>query len=223
MTYRYFAFLDVLAYREQLKRDTQDGTTAFKDKLISAFASLSQVNESDVSISAISDSVFLTLQNESLGFSFFAKVVKDLQVAFIDRGLLLRGGISFNLHFENGKVTYSPALVDAHEMESKHAFFPRVVIHSAVIEKLQNEGGLDQIVGDGLIVQHAEKYHIHFIDDGNWETLRSGIAKIADSSRSAIDADPRIYAKHWYLQEYLAAFRPPKTRFTRYLPSWKRR
>lgn len=220
MSYRYFAFLDLLGYKELIKADLKNGTHDLRDRLTSAFGSLGHVNEADVSIQAISDSIFLTLNTESLGFKYFVGVIRDLQIAFLKSGLLLRGGIAFNKHFQNGKVTYSPALVDAYELETTSAFFPRIIVHDAVIEKLRNEKKLDEVLEADLLITHVKKYQVHFISERNWPDIYSQLMLIAKSNMQNIENDPRVYAKHWYLQDYLAAYRPKSLRFKRYLPSW---
>lgn len=222
MSYRFFAFLDLLGYKELIKKDLNNGSTALRDKLTAAFGALGHINEADVTIKAISDSIFLTLNNDDQGFLFFASVIRDLQVAFINSGLLLRGGIAFNQHFENGKVTYSPALLDAHQLETQHAFFPRVVVHDSVVAKLRNEDKLDMILNAGLLVKHSSTYQIHFIHHDNWHSLFEGLKNIARSDYVAIEKDPRVFAKHWYLQEYLSAHRPKNHRFKAYLSGWGR-
>jgi hypothetical protein len=221
MSYRYFAFLDLLGYRDLIKNDLNNGTEDLRTKLLSAFNSISDINESDVSIKAISDSIFLTLNNETLGFSYFANVLKKLQISFIKNGLLLRGGVAYNKHFENGKVTYSPALVEAYQVESQTAFFPRIVIHSAVIEKLKNEGLLSSIIKDRILVQHRNTFQIHFIDDTNWTDLKEQLSIISSNAESAINQDPKIFAKYWYLQDYFSTYKPKGARFSKYLETWK--
>lgn len=220
MSYRYFAFLDLLGYKDLLTLDLTNGKSDLKEKLTRAFGSLGHINEADVTMKAISDSIFLTLNNEALGFDFFARTIQQLQVAFIQNGLLLRGGIAFNQHFENGKVTYSPALVDAYTIENKTAFFPRIVIHPAVIGKLENENGLESAKNEHLIVKHNEIYQIHFLNENNWVEIYELCKTLALESSTSIAADPRIYCKYWYIQEYLRSYKPQAQRFKPYLKSW---
>lgn len=222
MSYRYFAFLDLLGYRELIKNDLDNGSESLREKMLAAFNSAGGINEADVSIKAISDSIFLTLNSETLGFRYFAKVLKQLQIAFVRNGLLLRGGVAYNKHFESGKVTYSPALVEAYQAESQTAFFPRIVIHNAVIEKLKNEGLLDDMVSQGFLVLHRKTFQIHILDDNNWVEIKEQFSKISSDAESSINQDPRIFAKHWYLQDYLIAHKPSRTRFVKYLDTWKK-
>ena len=220
MSYRYFAFVDLLGYRVLIERDLRSGSSTLREKLTASFAALTHVNDADVKLRAISDSIFITLNNDALGFQYFAEVVRDLQIAFLKNGLLVRGGISFNEHFENGNVTYSPALIDAYRLESSGAFFPRVVIHDSVIEKLKNENELQKIIEAGLLVRHSKTFQTHIINSENWRDIYSYVKKISIDDKDVISMDPRVYAKHWYLETYLQAFRPKGERFFGYLDSW---
>lgn len=51
-------------------------------------------------------------------------------------GVLIRGGYSFGqLYHENG-VVFGEAMVDAHELEHKHACHPRVLVSDRIIDRL---------------------------------------------------------------------------------------
>jgi hypothetical protein len=53
-----------------------------------------------------------------------------LQRLFLQRGILLRGGIAFGKHYATSNVMFSQALVSAYGIESRMARFPRIVIDS---------------------------------------------------------------------------------------------
>ena len=218
--YRYYAFLDLLGYKELIGQDLLSRSTRLKDRLTSSFSALSDINETDVKYTAISDSVFVCLLNGGLGFLYFADVLRRLQLAFLKNGLLIRGGVAFDEHFENGKVTYSPALVSAYDVESRRAFFPRILLHQAVVEKLRNEGLFDQCIATGRIIRHAGSYQIHFVSDDNWLSCFDNAKNLSKEQCGIIESDPRVYSKYWYLQEYLMHCKPSGIRRTRYLPAW---
>ncbi|WP_157660163.1 hypothetical protein [Burkholderia ubonensis] len=218
--YRYYAFLDLLGYRELIAQDLLSRSAKLKDRLTNSFSALNDINETDVRYTAISDSVFVCLLNGGLGFLYFADVLRRLQLSFLRNGLLIRGGVAFDEHFENGKVTYSPALVSAYDVESRRAFFPRVLLHQAVVDKLKNEGLFDRSIDEGRIIQHAGSYQIHFVDDDNWNSCFENAKDLSREQQEIIKSDPRVYSKYWYLQEYLMHCKPRGVRRSRYLPAW---
>ncbi len=220
MSYRYFAFLDLLGYKELIKNDLSNGQEQLKHKLTDSFNGLAQINEADISLKAISDSIFVSLNNEALGFIYFASILQQLQISFLKNGLLLRGGVAYERHFENSKVTYSMVLVEAYKLESEKAVFPRILIHPAIIEKLKNEGKFDEVIASKLIVKHADDYQIHFLSDDNWEEVSGYAKKIAEDHINLIKKSPNVYSKHWYLQEYVRFFKPKSARFKSNLPTW---
>jgi hypothetical protein len=76
-------------------------------------------------------------------------VVDLLHMGFLTRGAIVLG----DLHHRDN-VIFGPALIEAYEIESKEAFYPRVIISRAVIEEL-GEGG-----DDGLIIEDGSGRHI---------------------------------------------------------------
>lgn len=53
---------------------------------------------------------------------------------------LVRGGISYgNIHIKKGEVFWGKAIIEAHEMESAIAIYPRIVLHSSIMEMLEEQ------------------------------------------------------------------------------------
>lgn len=76
-------------------------------------------------------------------------------------GLLIRGGLTFGQLFHENGVVFGKALVDAYELESRTAVYPRIVVSNSVIEKL---GPLD--VGDNadsLLKDVDGIWHLNYI------------------------------------------------------------
>lgn len=219
--YRYYAFIDLLGYKELIEQDLKSGKQELRTRLTASFDELNDINEADLTLKAISDSIFVSLNNHGLGFGYIARALQRLQVSFLRHDLLVRGGVSYAEHFEHGKVTYSPALVEAYKLESSKAFFPRILVHEAVVEKLRNEGSLEEITSkEQLIVPHGGTYQIHFLTEGNWNDCYKALRTLALTHDYLIRTEPHVYAKHWYLQEYLFAYKPKGKIGRRYLPGW---
>lgn len=220
MSYKFYAYIDILGYRNLIENDLHGGNNDFKTKLVNSFNALSTINASDVSYKSISDSIYLVFHNETLGIDYFFNIIADLQIAFLKNKLLVRGGISYNEHFENGNVTHSLALIDAYKLESNEAFYPRILIHNAIIEKLKNENKYQLLISTNKIIQHGTKHQINFLTDTNWNQCYDLIKQISEESNKQIDDDPKVFAKYWYLQDYLRRFKSKKIRFKPYLKTW---
>jgi hypothetical protein len=61
--------------------------------------------------------------------SFAARVVLEVSL----RGIFVRGAVVRGAHYDDGLLTFSPALIQAHQMERHEAFYPRVIIHRDVV------------------------------------------------------------------------------------------
>ncbi|WP_131800990.1 hypothetical protein [Methylobacillus sp. MM3] len=218
--YVYFAFIDVLGYKSYLEEDIRNNSLDFKDRLQSAFQVFNDVNGANYGHKSISDSIFLHCNAEDP--NDFFKLLKKIFVSFVEKEILIRGGVSYNRHFENQQITYSLALTDAYKLESSAAIFPRILIHPSIIEKLRNhrqEGGafLDDIVAANLLLQDGNATQLHVLDDENWTRVYKGCKQIYEKSKSLIDADCQLRLKHVWLQNYLFKFKPKNKHNSKYI------
>lgn len=199
-TYVYIALLDVLAYRIRLQADRNSGELAFKDDLIQAMTVFSSVNETDFPYQAISDTIIVTCPQRD-HFPELLSLLKDVYASFLDHNLLVRGGVAYSQHFKSSHVTYSHALALAHELESKKAVFPRIVIDANIIAML------DQLKPDAPYKKLlAENNGIHFLnvaDADNWERLYQSAMRIYRRDAAALRGDEAAFQKHVWLQNFL--------------------
>lgn len=215
-------FLDVLGYRDMLKSDMQTGQTEFLDKLRAAFDVVGNIDRGQFGVRSISDSIFILANNDRpQNFLQLLTLLKTISVAFIEKGLLIRGGVAFERHYENDRITYSVALAEAYALEQSSALFPRIVIHETIIDKAKNENWFDQIKDSGLVVLDGAIYQLHFIDDQNWSTLRTQFECIANDSSIDTCKNTSVRLKHLWLQDYLFNFKPSNKRSAHYLKKFK--
>lgn len=221
MAYSYFAFLDVMGYRYYLKKDELDGTEIFKEKLITSYRAFEQIDLATLHHKSISDSIFMSSATDIVGF---LKATKNVYLRFLENGLLIRGGIAYNKHFQNQHITYSHALTDAYNLESSKSIFPRILIHKSVIEKLKNESQgeaqsqeLSQLIQDNLIIRCGEHYQLHIVDNQNWSTVYDHAKLVYKSNESAINEDPKLFEYHTWLQNYIFHFKPKRSKKQKYI------
>jgi hypothetical protein len=74
-------------------------------------------------------------------------------------GVLIRGGFSFGqLYHENG-VVFGEAMVDAYQLESKHAGYPRVLVSERIIKRLTGIPNSDRT----FLLQDADgRWHLNY-------------------------------------------------------------
>lgn len=225
MAYSYFAFLDVMGYRYYLNKDKQDGTEIFKEKLINSYRAFENVELGVLHHKSISDSIFMSSPTNIIDF---LKTAKKVYLKFLENGLLIRGGVAYNKHYETQHITYSHALSDAYNMESTKAIFPRILIHKAVIEKLVNESQgeaqsieLNQVIDQKLIIKCGNHYQLHIIDNENWTIIYESAKSIYIDNEIHINEDPKLFEYHNWLQNYLFTFPPKGNRKPKYIKNFQ--
>jgi hypothetical protein len=90
------------------------------------------------------------------------------QGELIMKGVLLRGGVTYGpISFSKSRI-FGPALVVAHELESRFALYPRIVIDPALISAFRTKPSLRAVHHS---LAEEEKYVSRLVrkgDDGIW-------------------------------------------------------
>ncbi len=208
-TYSLVALLDVLAYRNHLKADRSSGNETFKAKLESALSVFGSINETEITYQAISDTIIIAA-NPSTAISEFLSTIAAVQRAFLQSGLLIRGGIAFEQHFKSGNLTYSHALAVAYEIEQKQAIYPRVVIDKSVIEMLRTgsrfaAADIRRLQDECTICVQNGVHFVNFVS-GNIDWCYEKARAIFAAEYSDLEGQEYELAKHRWLQDYVVAF-----------------
>jgi hypothetical protein len=132
------AFLDVLGFRTLVKESATDKIYTYFNvsKRITEFWQRTEIKD-QIKFVTFSDSIVLALDTQSLVDSERLKYVREfflavslLQAELALEDIWLRGGISIGeLSFDVGKnIVFGPALIQAYDLESRHAKYPRVLV-----------------------------------------------------------------------------------------------
>jgi hypothetical protein len=219
--YLYTALLDVLGYRDFLEDDRKKGTLDFKNRLQKAFSCLDDVNQAIYLHQAISDTIIITC-NQRDDFPNFLEVLKKVNLSFLKEGLFIRGGVAFAQHFKSSNITYSHALSLAHELESRKAKFPRIVIdHNifAMFDTSDDKEILKTISKSELICHQNGVYFLNIVDKTNWKKVHLWSKKIYKTNESFILDDEEKFLKHCWFENYLFSSKHVDGRVSRYIPS----
>lgn len=215
-TYSYVALIDVLAYKSRLENDKEFGRFQFKDDLEGALSVFDTVNSAVFSVQAISDTIILSCNNHHDILEFIT-LLKKVFIAFLNKGLYIRGGIAYSKHFQSGKLTYSHAVAKAYEIENKIAIYPRIVIDQNIIEMYSSSSKLPPILGEGLFVRHNDVNFIHVIDDSNWNSIYTMAEDIYRRDIQEISRNQSAFSKHQWFENYLFTFAVHNTLKPRYI------
>lgn len=164
---RAILFVDILGWKDELKRKSADEI----HRILSPF--IQQGNEYNEQQRerirqrvAEDDRLSSNLQYMSVQVSFFSDclvcsmpsefasrlcnrashIIRD----FLTEGFLVRGGLSAGELYHKDQIVFGPALVRAYEIENKEAIFPRVLIDSSLINRLNEDLEEPVIIKDQL-------------------------------------------------------------------------
>lgn len=130
------AFLDILGFKALVDKEIHTGSGEYLKRLLRCHQKCAEIFKPDPTLSIIqfSDSVVISRPYDTSQFIPFVASIAEYQRYLLDEQLLCRGGVAVNQHFTNGNFTFSAGLIDAYEVESKSARYPRVVISPNVID-----------------------------------------------------------------------------------------
>lgn len=142
--YRIVAFIDIMGFKEHIQNTYSD--TQWRKKLINTLIELKIMENKhqnpnniyyniDKEVTAFSDSIVISYDLAHDGAVFYILMdIIIMQIDLIASGLLIRGGVTIGLLFHNGGVVIGPAMIQAHEIESKLAIYPRILVDPKIIE-----------------------------------------------------------------------------------------
>lgn len=191
MDYGIAAFLDVLGFSEMVERDSRGDPPTY----LSTFARVIEAAEERLGLSGLSakmfsDSIVLAGPLTPNSVVEVIEAVAQLQISFLGEGILVRGGVAFGKHYEDSRILYSQALVNAYEIESKLARFPRVVISNDTIDYAWNHTSTDEIlrqrIREIVVMDKDRQYFVDYLSGGDMSILREQVrAVVAPSATTA--------------------------------------
>lgn len=217
LPYVYAAILDVLGYRQRLEEDRNRASLDFKDQLHRALQALN-FNEVTFGYQAISDTIILTCPDRD-NFIEFLQVLKEIELAFLTENLFIRGGVAYSQHFKSGHITYSHAIAKAHEIESKIAQYPRIVIDHNIIEMFKDSEGISNLINSKLVCILNGAYFINILDEDNWVEVYSCARRLYEHDKNfLLDEHEVEFSKHVWFENYLFASSHVDRSCDRYIP-----
>ncbi len=140
---RICCFIDILGFKKHIK-ETISETGDDNIKKIKSIESVLKLSKKLTKDNGIAKSKVITYFSDSIVISYkynepgqiFYTLLDLLYVSFelANKGYLTRGGVSIGKLIHTSKYIFGPALVQAYELESEKAFFPRIIISDEVIK-----------------------------------------------------------------------------------------
>jgi len=141
---RIVAFIDILGFKRKIE-DTIDKDGNDVEDQISSLSNVFdeiQHNWSDVNsekdskrITIFSDSIVVSvLDNEKSQVFWTLLEIKHLIMSLLYHGILVRGAVAHGKLIHEGNKVFGPALVEAYDLESKAAQYPRVILDKELVD-----------------------------------------------------------------------------------------
>ncbi|WP_026828213.1 hypothetical protein [Exiguobacterium artemiae] len=138
---RFIVFIDILGFREHINKTVQDSEYFIKLKdTLNFIADLKKENDAEKErmgkeITVFSDSIVISYPVEQKGSAFFLILdVVHIQLDMMQKGILMRGGLTVGKLCHNDNIVYGPAMIKAYELETNVAIYPRVVVSQNILE-----------------------------------------------------------------------------------------
>ncbi len=147
----YVAFLDMLGFKEACGKKTlscSEIKAIFNDiellKMQYDGGFSGMVIPADVrkntTFTIMSDSIVISAPDNDDGLLFILYLCSFIQNLLLKNKVLLRGGIARGEFFKCRSVMFGPALVEAYNIESSLAIYPRIVLAESIVKGLNDRG-----------------------------------------------------------------------------------
>lgn len=131
---RYVIFLDILGFKNMVMKSENNPNLLEKiNKILNRIQEIKTddvlLTKSDRQVSIFSDSIIISYSSIKPGIVY--PILEDiiyLCIEFSYENIWIRGGISFGKLYHKGDKCFGPALINATNLESKHAKYARVVV-----------------------------------------------------------------------------------------------
>lgn len=220
---RFIAFIDILGFREHIRRsETNPQHARAIHQALKYISNLKKENdegtlslkELGTEVSVFSDSIVISYPTKIAGAFFYLILdIVYLQLDMMAKGILVRGGITVGELFHEDNTVFGPAMVEAYEIESKKAIYPRVIVEEKAIRKAMENplnppllelDHIDSVLKTDEDHQMFINFLIQYQEVNNDEVYFELLEKV----RSVIDeqlesiTDPKVLLKYNWLKRY---------------------
>lgn len=134
LDYSIVAFVDILGFSNMVKSDCEN-----KSDSIKYFEILREINKETQRIGAcnvtqFSDSVIFSLPLSQDNYIKMIKILAEYQRELLYHNIICRGAVAYGKHYKEDDFMFSQALIEAYQLESKDAIYPRIIISKNLLE-----------------------------------------------------------------------------------------
>lgn len=150
---RYVVFIDILGFKDIVSKSNNDDKKA--EKILENLKYIEEIKKENDDIyklttigrkiAVFSDSIVISYPLLNSGSGQFLSLIFDIIYIFnelLDKGVYIRGGMTYGKLYHEGNVCFGPAMVEAYSLEQE-AIYPRIIIDEIAIKEGLNYPGLD--------------------------------------------------------------------------------
>ena len=183
MEYKYtcseyvVAFVDVLGASEKIKNDEEASLNLVHNSYDVAINYIENMFDKEwfagrrpyVRIFSDNILIYCPVVNDDVKAAFVDVVLlcAMIQIQFLSKGELTRGGIAVGNFFSDEVMVWGQALIDAHTIESCISVFPRIVIHPTLEKRLQLSGFHSILKEDNDALYYVDYLALNFMLNNN--------------------------------------------------------
>lgn len=136
---RYFAFVDVLGFSNLVKQSAKGTIPVETIRNILALVHQGSPGDgtiifgSDLKHQSVSDAIAISSAMNSNGLQHIVHALWWLSSSLLKQGYFVRGALVKGLLCQDSSVVFGPALLDAYNLESQVANYPRIIVKRDVI------------------------------------------------------------------------------------------
>lgn len=134
LDYAIVAFVDILGFSEMVKSDCENKSGSLKFFEILKNINLKAKRISGCNITQFSDSVIFSLPLSEKNYLKMIKIISDYQYELLRNSIICRGAMAYGKHYIENEFMFSQALIEAYQLETTEAKYPRIIISSNLRE-----------------------------------------------------------------------------------------
>ena len=151
---RYIVFIDILGFKDMINKSNNDNKKAeeilenlkYIERIKKENDEIFELTSINRRVTIFSDSIIISYPLLHYGSGCFLSLVLDIiyiSIELLDKGVYIRGGMTYGKLYHEGNICFGPAMVEAYSLEQK-ATYPRIIIDKKTIKKASESPGLDR-------------------------------------------------------------------------------
>lgn len=195
LDYFIVAFVDILGFSNMVKSDCEN-----KSDSIKYFEVLREINKEtqkigDCNITQFSDSVIFSLPLSQDNYIKMTEILAEYQRKLLYHNIICRGAVAYGKHYKEDDFMFSQALIEAYQLESKDAIYPRIIISKNLLEYFR-----PTIQNPPYLVQ--EKDGFYFVDYLSAASKEFSLKCLEEFNRSVHTQSLNVKEKYYWLYKY---------------------